>query len=243
MKDLIRLAWNALFLHPAPYAQMIDRQRPFVGGLVLVVGIAVAVALAGLVGTTLEWATTPKMSAIKDVVLEGLEDMPWFEEFERQEPDFPDAFRQQYDWGWRIFPRLFGAPDIPTAALRILWLPLILLSGWLLYGVVAHLFARMLGGEAGLGQTLSATALAMSPHLLQLLTLLPYLVVGGVVGTWVILCRYVAIKASHRLTPGRALAATLLPYALLALFVASFACLGGFLMAFLSSVIFGGNSR
>jgi hypothetical protein len=243
MKDLIGLAWEAIFLRQEPYHRMIDREKPVMRGLILIVVIAVAVALVGLIGTTLEWATTPKMSAIKEVVQEGIEDMPWFEEMQEENPDFPDIFRQQYDIGWQIFPRIFGAPDIPSAALRILILPVSLLMGWLVYGVVAHLFARMLGGEASLGQTLGATALAVSPHLLQLLTILPYLAVGGVVGTWVILCRYVAVKTSHQLTPGRALAATLLPYALLAVFVATFACLGGFLFASLSSVIFGGNAR
>ena len=54
MKTLIRLAWEALFLREAPYAEVRDVSNPVPRGLVLVVLVAVAVALVGLVGTTLE---------------------------------------------------------------------------------------------------------------------------------------------------------------------------------------------
>ena len=63
-------------------------------------------------------------------------------------------------------------------------------------------------------------------QLLNLLTLVQYLEVGGVVGTWVLLCRYTALKTSHRLTWWRTLIATLLPYALLWLLIALAAGLG-----------------
>jgi len=82
---------------------------------------------------------------------------------------------------------LFGAPNPASAAVRIVTLPLWLVLIWLLYGVVAHLCARLLGGQGGLGQTLGRTALAVAPQLLNLATFLPYLVVGGVVGTWTLL--------------------------------------------------------
>jgi hypothetical protein len=106
--------------------------------------------------------------------------------------------------------------------------------------VVAYLFARLLGGQGGLGQTLGCTALAVAPQVLNLATFFPYLVVGGVVGTWTLLCRYVALKTCHRLTWNRALGATLLPYVALAVVVASFACLGGVVFGLISG---GGTSQ
>jgi hypothetical protein len=236
MKALIRLAWEALFLNEAPYAEMRDGSNLILRGLAIVALVAVAVALVGMVGTTLEWATSPNLQDVQQVVLEGIQNMPWYQELEG-EPEFREQFEQQFEIGWRIFPHLFGAPNIGRAALRIILLPLTLALTWFLYGLVSHLFARLLGGQGGLGQTLGCTALAVAPQLLNLATFFPYLVIGGVVGTWTIMCRYVALKTCHRLTWGRALAATLLPYAVLAVFVSFFACLGGVVM----SLIFGGG--
>ncbi|MBL7064462.1 MAG: YIP1 family protein [Anaerolineae bacterium] len=238
MKALIRLAWEALFLSEASYAEMRDVSNPVPRGLVIVVLIAVAVALVGLVGTTLEWATTPNLADIQRIVLQGIQQMPWYQELEG-DPEFREMFRQQYELWWRIFPQMFGAPSTAQAAMSIILVPLRLSLGWLLYGLIAYLFARLLGGQGSLGQTLGCTALAIAPQLLNLATFLPYVAVGGVVGAWTLLCRYVALKTCHRLTEGRALAATLLPHvAFLVLF--SFAvCLGGAITA----LIIGGTSQ
>jgi len=238
MKALIRLAWEALFLSEAPCVEMRESSNPALRGLGLIVLVAVAVALVGLAGTALEWATTPNMRDIQEAVLEGIQQMPWYQELQST-PEFRGRFQQQYKLWWRIFPRMFGAPDIASAALRIILLPLGLALTWFLYGLVAHLFARLLGGQGGLGQTLGCTALAVAPQLLNMATVFPYLVIGGVVGTWTLLCRYVALKTCHRLTWGRALAATLLPYVAFALLVSFFACLGSVATA----LIFGGGAQ
>ena len=237
MKALIRLAWEGLFLSEAPYAEIRDGSNLVLRGLGLVVLVALAVALVGLAGTALEWATTPDMNDIQQVVLEGIEQMPWYRELE-SEPEFREGFQQQWDMWWRFAPQMFGAPNIATAASRIVLLPLGLALVWFLYGVLAHLSARLMGGQGSLGQTLGCTALAVAPQLLNLVTLLPYVVVGGVVGTWTLLCRYVALKACHRMTWGRALVATLLPSVIFALLVSLFvACLGGVAAA----LVFGGG--
>lgn len=234
MKTLIRLAWEALFLREEPYAEMRDSSNAVLRGLGIIVLITVAVALVGLVGTALEWATTPDMGEMQEVVWQGLQKMDWYQDLE----GVPEI-RQQFDLGWQIFPRLFGAPNIGTAALGIVLLPLRTALAWLLYGLVAYLFARLLGGRGSLGQTLGCTALAAAPQLLNLATFFPYVVVGGVVGTWTILSRYLALKTCHGLRWGRALAATLLPYVALAVVVSLFACLAGTAASF----IFGGMSR
>ena len=233
MKTLIRLAWEALFLREEPYAEIHEGPNPALRGLGLIALIAVAVALVGLVGTTLEWATTPNMEDIQRTVLEGIQKMPFYQEMQSN-PEFREQFQWQFDLQQRIISQVAGA-NITSAASRIILLPLWLAFTWLLYGVVAHLFARLLGGQGGLGQTLGCTALAMAPQVLNLATFFPYLIVGGVVGTWTLLCRYVALKTCHRLTWNRALAATLLPYVALAVVVSFFACLGGVAM----SLIFG----
>ncbi len=241
MKEVIRLAWEGLFLNEAAYAEIREHSSPVLQGLKLVLLIALAVALVGLVGTVLEWATTPNLGDIQQVVLEGIQQMPWYREL-RADPEFRKMFVQQYEQGWQIFPTLFGAPNPRTAASRIIVLPVMLTVVWLLYGVVAHAFARFLGGQANLSQTLGCTALAATPELLNLVTLFPYVAVGSVVtGTWALLCRYTALKTCHRLTWGGALVAALLPYVFYALVLLSFvACLGG---AAAAAVFGGGTSR
>ncbi len=102
---------------------------------------------------------------------------------------------------------------IPTPASSLAGLvlkPLGLIISWLIFGLLAHLFARMLGGSASLGQTLGATSLAAAPQLLSLLTALPFVVVAGI-GTWTLLCRYMAIRVTHDLSWARSLWAVLLP--------------------------------
>ncbi|MCK4314851.1 MAG: hypothetical protein KAX24_03680, partial [Anaerolineae bacterium] len=100
MKTLIRLAWEALFLSESPYAEMHDDSNPMLRGLVLVILIALAVALAGLVGTTLEWATTPNTHEVQQIVLDSIQKMPWYQELQGN-PEFRETFRQQYELLWR----------------------------------------------------------------------------------------------------------------------------------------------
>ncbi len=229
MQDLVRNVVGAFFLGQAPYAEMSKDSNPALRGLGIVALVAVVVALVGLVGTTLEWATTPNMSDVQAAVLQGIQHMPWYQELDR------DEFARWYDLGWRVFPYLFDAPSIPIAASQIILLPLRLTLVWFLYGLIAYLCARLLGGQGGLGQTLGCTALAVAPQLLNVITFFPYLVVGGIVGTWTLLCRYVALKTCHRLSWGRALAATLLPYVAYILVLSLFACMGGVVFGYLVS--------
>jgi hypothetical protein len=224
MNKLVRPVVEAFFLGEGAYEEMRQEPRSALRGLRIIILVGVVVALVGLVGTTLEWATTPNMSAVKETVLEGLQDMDWYRDL-GSDPEFRRQFEQWYERGWQIFPRLFDAPDLGMAALRIIALPLRLVVMWALYGLVAHLVAQMLGGEGDLGQTLGCTALAIAPQILNVATFFPYLIVGGVVGTWTLLCRYVALKACHRMTWERTLAATLVPYVVFSLVMAIFGCL------------------
>jgi hypothetical protein len=237
IKALIRMVWDALLLAEHPYGEMREQPNPVLRGLVIVILIGLAVPLLGLVGTAGEWATTPNMGAVRDAVFEGLQEMPWYQELQH-EPQFRQEFQRWYDVGWRIFPRLFDAPDLASAASMIIILPLRLTFTWLLYGLVAYLIARLLGGQGGLGQTLGCTALAVAPQVLNMATLLPYVVVGGVVGTWTLVCRYVALKTCHQLSWGRTLATTLLPYIVFAVIISLFGCLAGTVLGF----IFGGGA-
>jgi hypothetical protein len=67
--------------------------------------------------------------------------------------------------------------------------------------------------------------------------------VGGVVGTWVLICRYVALKQAHRLTWGRAFWATVLPILVLGLVGLILAGVGVAIASTLASQIFGGGVK
>lgn len=244
MKQISRFAGlvaRALFLRTDAYEEMREARNPFVEGLFIIVIVGVIIALAGLVGTVLEWASIPDMGAIKNAVYEGLIQMPWYQESVEESPSFADTYKQWYDWGWSIFPRLFGAPDLGSAAANIILTPLSLMLGWLIYGLLAHLFARLLRGEANLSQTLGCTALAVAPQVLNLTGLLPFVTVGSVVGTWSLICRYVALKQAHRLTWGRAFWATVLPILVLWLLGLILAGIGIAAFGALAPQLFGGS--
>jgi len=233
------LVVGALFLRTDAYEEVREARSPFLTGLVLIAVVGVIVALAALVGAALEWASTPSLADIQEVVYENLTRMPWYQETLREVPDFARMYRQWYDLGWTL-ARTLGGGGLGSALGNVVLSPLTLVIIWLVYGLLAHLFARLLKGEATLSQTLGCTALAVAPQLLKLVELLPFVAVGGVVGTWTLVCRYLALKQAHRLTWGRAFWATLLP--LLSLWLAGLILAGLGILVFgtLMSVLVGG---
>ena len=222
---------RGLFLRPDAYEEMRENRNPFVEGLFIIVVVGVIIALAAIIGSTLEWASTPDLGAIRETVYDGLTSMPWFQQLEQDiGRQFTDQFQMQWDWQWRIMNYVIPTPVSSLAG--IVTTPLRLIIGWLIYGLLAHLFARLLGGEANLGQTLGTTALAVAPQVLNLAGLLPFVAVGAVVGTWTLICRYVALKQAHRLSWGRAFWATVLPRLVIWLL---FLILGGIVAAFIGA--------
>lgn len=217
MKRILNWAWRGLFLDPDVYEEMRQDNNPFVEGLFLIVVVAVIVAIVGVIGTTMAWLSAPNPVALQETVMRGLENMDWY----RQMAQFGGAeaieqFRQTFNQIWQgVISVVF--PNPATAALNIILLPLSIIISWLVYGVVAHLVARLLGGKASLSETLGTTAFAVTPQLFNLVLLFPNVVVGGVVSTWTLLCRYTALKTAHQLSWGRALTATILPLIILGL--------------------------
>jgi hypothetical protein len=225
----LRLGWDALLLKEDAYERMRNAANPVVKGLILIIVVGVAVALLAFVGDVLEWATTPNLSQIKDTVYQYLTRMPWWQ-MANQNPQFRQMFDTWYNLGWRI-GMSFGTPSVGSAALGIILTPLGLIFRWLIYGLLAYLFSRWLGGTADLSETLGVLALAVAPQALVALTIFPYVELGGLVAIWGVLCAYVGLKTAHKLPWNRAVWATLLPF-ILALGVVIFAsCLGSAIVA------------
>jgi hypothetical protein len=224
----LRLGWNALLLKTEAYEKMRTDPNPVVKGLLLIVIVGVAIALLGFVGNLLEWATTPNLSEIMDTIFSYMKQMPWWEMAAR-DPDFERIFDQIWNTNWS-FVKAFS-PSPVGAAVNIVFTPVGLIVRWLIYGLLAYLFARWLGGTADLSETLGVLALAVAPQALNALTFFPYVTVGSVIGIWGILCAYVGLKTAHKLPWHRAFWATLLPF-ILAFGVIVFAsCLGSTIFA------------
>ena len=235
LADGLQLGWDALLLREHAYERMRSLPNPVVKGLVFILVLGLAIALLGLVGDVLEWATTPNMEVIRDKVYNHLTQMDWWQQL-AEDPRFVEQFNSLYDSGWSMAGWL-GAMNLSSSAMNILLTPLGLVIRWLIYGLLAYVFARWLGGTGDLSATLGVTALAAAPQVLNVFTLLPYVSLGLLVPIWGILCAYVGIKTAHNLPWHRAVWATLLPFilALVVLLIAS--CIG---TAILAAVVNGG---
>ena len=213
----VGLVFRALFLDSDAYDQLRDDDNPFIEGLFLVVIIGLVTALLNLIGQLLAWAGTPSMSAIKDAVWQAFPNMQWWSQMSGN-AEFMQQFKTYYDLGWQILPRLFGAPDPGSAALNIVTWPLLAVLSWLVYGILAHVFSRMLGGTGRLAQTLGTVGLSFTPLILRGLGFLPYFTVGAVMNTWQLILRYKAVRSSGQMPWSRALWATILPFAVYLVF-------------------------
>jgi hypothetical protein len=149
-------------------------------------------------------------------------------------------FEQQFEMTWQQnASRFFGLSSFGQALVGgitgAIFGGLRVFIGWLVYALLAHAFARMLGGQGTLQQIFGCTALAVSPQVLNLAGLLPFVQVGGIVGTWMLACNYVAVKTVYQLSWGRAFWATVLSQTVLGVLIALVGCgaamVGGFLAA------------
>ena len=204
-----RMALDALLLRDSAYTEMRDDDKPFVRGMIFIAILGVAIALAGIMGQILEWAVAPNLSAIKESIWEHLADMLWNVEGFGIPAGMLESVRDQYEYGWRIAN--FIAPNPWRSATTLISTPMGLLVGWLIYGLLAHLYSRLLGGEGTFAQTYGCVALATSAQALRLASLVPYVRVGGIVAVWGLLCSFIALKAAHKLSGGRAFWAAVLP--------------------------------
>lgn len=228
------LLWHALFLDEDAYATMRDYARPVQRGLVILLLLGLAVGIAGVIGVTLEWASSPSLSAIREAVTAQIQATPWWPLLESNFQAL-QSFMQMWDTMWNIMGFAFPTPVSSLSGL--IAKPLGLIISWLIFGLLAHLFARMFGGSGSLGETLGATSLAAAPQLLLLLTVLPFVAVAGI-AAWTLLCRYMAIRVTHKLSWGRSLWSVLLPQLVIGIFVFLLALLLGIVMGL---IVAGGN--
>ncbi|MCO6452460.1 MAG: YIP1 family protein [Caldilineales bacterium] len=237
LADSASLLQRGLFLEPDAYDEAADDDNTFVEGLFLVLIVGIIAGVAAVVGGILDWAVTPNLTQMKDIILQGMQTMPWFR-FMEQEPQAMEIFRQQYDMGWQIAQTLSPKPG--TALASIILTPLGLILSWLWFSLIAQFVARLLGGNGTLGQTLGASALATAPALLNVFGFVPYVVVAAV-GTLTLLARYIAIRRVHEnLSWPRALVAVLAPPVILTLLLIILSIGASLLLIPIMAATFGG---
>jgi hypothetical protein len=229
----LRLGWKALLLKEEAYEEMGAADNPVVKGLILIVIVGVVIALLGFVGDLLEWASTPNLNELKDTMFYYFTQMPWWD-MASQSPEFSQTFEQIWNSSWSIASAFSPSP---WSGLNIIGTPLALLIRWLIYGLLAYLFARWLGGTADLSKTLGVLALAVAPQALNALSLFPFVQPGSLVSMWGLLCAYVGLKTVHNLRWNRAMYATLLPFILVIGVLILASCLGS---AIFAAVVKGG---
>lgn len=206
---------GALTLRDEVYRAPRTAPNPFQRGLVFVLVVSLAVALAGVVGAALTWWTSPDMGALKTAITEGVMEMPWQQQVPPEvRPEMQRAMEQNMAFVWQILDAV--VPSVPRAMANVIFGPLGMLLFWLIYGLLAYLCARLLSGTATLAQTYGATALAAAPALLGIVHFLPNVQTAGLT-TWAIVCSFLALKNVHELSSGRAFWATLISLGLLVL--------------------------
>src|SRR5919202_6205568 len=95
--DLWHTWLSALFLRHEVYEYQRERRNPFAHGLLFIIVLGALLALFGILGSGLRYATEPRAEAIRSVVLTHLQAMPFYAQFT---PQAETQFLSGYDQTW-----------------------------------------------------------------------------------------------------------------------------------------------
>lgn len=203
-----RLIGQALVLEPEPFVEMVDDDNPWVEGLFLCACIGVLTAVAQVLGGLLLTGSLPPVEVVLNTLLQAV----------RQLVANAETLLEVERTLGEIWPLLSMSSGYGSGWLRLLTLvvtPFGLITQWLLFGITGHLIARAVGGQGSLGQTLGAMALSNGPRLLYILTIIPFVSIGGIlIHVWGILIAYRGMEVAHELPPTRAALAVVGPWLL-----------------------------
>ena len=237
VSESLGLLWEALFLQPEPYAAMRDRENPAGKGVVILIILGLVLALAAFIGSIFNWASSPDLAAVQEAVLKNLQQMSWWQ-FVEMDAQGEAIWFQIWDSIWQFISIMSPTPASSLAG--FIFHPLNLVISWIIFGLVAHVIAKLFGGQGQLSQTLGTTSLAAAPLLLGLFNVFPFVVLGGF-GIWTLLARYMAIRVTHDLSWGRAMWVTVLTMVVLFLILFFLFGAGIFIFTSLMAASFGGG--
>jgi hypothetical protein len=223
---------QTLVFEPEPFVAMADDDNPWVEGLFFTTIIGLSVAVAQIIGGFLTTAVLPNPEALLEAFLQFFEQI--------RPPGLTTAELLTVENSIRQWwPTVTGFYNYGAGWPRLLLLivtPLLLVAQWVVYGLLSHGIAKVMGGTGTLNQTLGVTALSMAPRVFLLVTFIPFASVGALVlHVWGVLIAYRGLEVAHDLGVRKAATAALFPIAILvvlsaivaALMSASIAWLGG----------------
>lgn len=205
-KTYPRMVGQALTLEPAPFVEMTDDDNPWIEGLFFAFVIGLLVAFARLIGGLLLTASLPLSGSVLEAIVTALKQSLLGVAVDQAQAE---ALVRQM-WPWITTLLHYG-----SGWLRLLVLiatPLLYIGQWVVYGLLCHLVARLLGGSGSAGQTLGVIALSLAPRILLVAMVIPFVSVSGLlVHVWGILIAYRGLEVAHNLPPARAAGAALAP--------------------------------
>lgn len=205
-KTYPELVGKALVLEAEPFITLEEDDNPWVEGLFLVTCVGVLLSIAHLIGGLLYTASMPPAAAVRETLFNSLQQfLPFLSP--ALDPAQTDAlFRQVWSYGATLMGYQGGWIRFLVALLEPIWL----VVQWLFLALITYLAARALGGNGTLVKTLGTTALAFAPHVLGVLTVIPFVSVPGLLlNVWTLLILYRAVEVSHDLAWQRAVVAAL----------------------------------
>jgi hypothetical protein len=212
IRNYPNLLGQALFLEPEPFVEMVDDDNPWIEGLSLTMILGGILAVAQMIGSALLTASLPDPRAVLETLLITLQQAQPLGISLVNLPGLEPALRS---W-WPLLTGIYGYDAGWARLMLLIFVPLFLVGQWLVYGVIAFVVARLLGGTGSLSQTLGVTALALAPRILLVLTAIPFFSASALLfHVWGILLAYRGIEVAHDLPVNRAALAALAPAALL----------------------------
>lgn len=218
---------EALFYNPDAYRSIGSCTSPAGRGAFVLLIIVVMVALAQVIGLAIGLLTSPRIGLLQDAIYDAVTGMSWFTNRVAVSPELGRQFSQGYEAAWQGIRLAAGYPTWSTTAAIVALAIVGTYINWLVYGTLAHWTARWFGGQATLGRFLGPLALAYSPLLLAMILMIPGATIGiPLLFLALLTSKYVAVKTTYELTPGRSLAVTLIPYLIVTLVAVAVAIFG-----------------
>lgn len=228
VQHIIRLGFAGMLLSPEAYRDQRDSPDGLGRGFVLIILVGILIGGVSLIGNLGEYISQPSSEAMAQAIYHGLRTMPWFTELSEADPQFPARFDEIFQQINQISQMINGG-GLMRSLMGLVTTPALMLLGWLLFSIIAHLMARALGGQASFSQTLACTALASGVQLLNIIQIFPFAQAGGTALLGLV-ASYVAIREAHQLPPWRAFWATMLGPIMLSLIMLTLSCVVLFLI-------------
>ncbi len=211
-KTYPEMVGKALVLEGEPFLTMADDDEPWLEGLFLIVVLGLLIGLAKFVGGLLLTVSLPPSDAMIEALAQAWRQIggPFAQ---AAGVETVETFLRQQ---WSLVALATGSGGGWARLLVFIIAPALLLAQWLLYGLVGHGIARLMGGKASVSQTLGTTALMVAPQTFLLFDVVPFVTVSAVmIGVWSLLIFYRALQIAHDLPWQKAVWAAVLPPAML----------------------------